>query len=249
MTKGSSYNTKIIKKGENIMKKVISIIMTAVILATLALPTFAAESSFVESIKVKPAPEVVVASIVDRDNNKKEDVTADQLIITPYRPGEQSDIQKELHNVYDEIDKNGAPAIFSDEDAASVKKDGLKLDKLVVSDLFDIFYTKENTLSEDNKLNITFKTKIDLKKKSVVVMVKNNGTWTRVPAKEIKILENGQINISFTKICPVVFLIEDTPSKTSDAVSLAVWTTVAAASLTAMVLIIVFRKKSKKSEI
>ena len=171
------------------MKKVISIIMTAVILATLALPTFAAESSFVESIKVKPAPEVVVASIVDRDNNKKEDVTADQLIITPYRPGEQSDIQKELHNVYDEIDKNGAPAIFSDEDAASVKKDGLKLDKLVVSDLFDIFYTKENTLSEDNKLNITFKTKIDLKKKSVVVMVKNNGTWTRVPAKEIKILE------------------------------------------------------------
>lgn len=230
------------------MKKVISIIMTVVIIATLALPTFAAESSFVESIKVKPAPEVVVAAIVDRNNNKKEDVTADQLIVTPYRPGEESDVQKELHNVYDEIDKNGASAIFSDEDAASVKKDGLKLDKLVVSDLFDIFYTKENTLSEDNKLNITFQTKLDLKKKSVVVMVKHNGTWTRVPASDVKLLENGRINVSFSKISPVVFLIEDTPSKTSDAVSLVVWSVVAAASLAAMVLIVVFRNKSKKSE-
>ena len=230
------------------MKKVISIIMTVVIIATLALPTFAAESSFVESITVKPAPEVVVAAIVDRNNNKKEDVTADQLIVTPYRPGEESDIQKELHNVYDEIDKNGASAIFSDEDAASVKKDGLKLDKLVVSDLFDIFYTKENTLSEDNKLNITFQTKLDLKKKSVVVMVKHNGTWTRVPASDVKLLENGRINVSFSKISPVVFLIEDTPSKTSDAVSLVVWSVVAAASLAAMVLIVVFRNKSKKSE-
>lgn len=239
---------KFIKKGETIMKKVISIIMTAVILATLALPTFAAESSFVESITVKPAPEVVVASIVDRNNNKKEDVTADQLIVTPYRPGKESDVQKELHTVYDEIDKNGASAIFSDEDAASVKKDGLKLDKLVVSDLFDIFYTKENTLSENHKLNITFQTKLDLKKKSVVVMVKNNGTWTRVPASDVKLLENGRINISFTKICPVVFLIEDTPSKTSDAISLVVWSVVAAASLAAMVLIVVFRNKSKKSE-
>ena len=239
---------KFIKKGETIMKKVISIIMTAVILATLALPTFAAESSFVESITVKPAPEVVVASIVDRNNNKKEDVTADQLIVTPYRPGEESDVQKELHTVYDEIDKNGASAIFSDEDAASVKKDGLKLDKLVVSDLFDIFYTKENTLSENHKLNITFQTKLDLKKKSVVVIVKNNGTWTRVPASDVKLLENGRINISFTKICPVVFLIEDTPSKTSDAISLVVWSVVAAASLAAMVLIVVFRNKSKKSE-
>lgn len=230
------------------MKKVISIIMTAVILATLALPTFAAESSFVESITVKPAPEVVVASIVDRNNNKKEDVTADQLIVTPYRPGEESDIQKELHTVYDEIDKNGAPAIFSDEDAASVKKDGLKLDKLVVSDLFDIFYTKENTLSENHKLNITFQTKLDLKKKSVVVMVKHNGTWTRVPASDVKLLENGRINVSFSKISPVVFLIEDTPSKTSDTISLVVWSVVAAASLAAMVLIVVFRSKSKKSE-
>lgn len=230
------------------MKKVISIIMTAVILATLALPTFAAESSFVESITVKPAPEVVVASIVDRNNNKKEDVTADQLIVTPYRPGEESDIQKELHTVYDEIDKNGAPAIFSDEDAASVKKDGLKLDKLVVSDLFDIFYTKENTLSENHKLNITFQTKLDLKKKSVVVMVKHNGTWMRVPASDVKLLENGRINVSFSKISPVVFLIEDTPSKTSDTISLVVWSVVAAASLAAMVLIVVFRSKSKKSE-
>ncbi len=230
------------------MKKVISIIMTAVILATLALPTFAAESSFVESITVKPAPEVVVASIVDRNNNKKEDVTADQLIVTPYRPGEESDIQKELHTVYDEIDKNGAPAIFSDEDAASVKKDGLKLDKLVVSDLFDIFYTKENTLSENHKLNITFQTKLDLKKKSVVVMVKHNGTWMRVPSSDVKLLENGRINVSFSKISPVVFLIEDTPSKTSDTISLVVWSVVAAASLAAMVLIVVFRSKSKKSE-
>lgn len=222
--------------------------MTAVIIATLALPTFAEESSFVESIKVKSAPEVVAATVVDRNNNKKEDVTADQLIVTPYRPGEENDVQNELDTVYDEIDKNGVSAIFSDEDAASVKKDGLKLDKLVVSDLFDVFYTKESTISEDNKLNITFQTKLDLKKKSVVVMVKTDGTWTRVSASDVKLLEDGQINVSFTKLCPVVFLIEDTPSKTSDAISLAVWSVVAAASLAAMVLIVVFRNKSKKSE-
>ena len=79
-------------------------------------------------------------------------------------------------------------------------------------------------------------------------MVKHNGTWMRVPASDVKLLENGRINVSFSKISPVVFLIEDTPSKTSDTISLVVWSVVAAASLAAMVLIVVFRSKSKKSE-
>lgn len=233
------------------MKKVISVLLTAVIVFSFGVSTFAAGSTFVESISVKDAPSVVSAKIVDKNNNKKADVTADELIITPYRPSEldgpDAAIQQELHTAYDEIDKNGVAAIFSDKDADSVKKEKLAIDKFVVSDLFDVYYSKANTLSENNKLNVTFQTKLNLKGKSIVVMVKTDGAWDRVPASDVKILENGRVNVSFTKTCPVAFLIEDTPSDTSDTVSLILYIVLAAASLSAMVFVAVFRNKGKKN--
>lgn len=234
------------------MKKIISVVLTAVIALSFGISSFAASSTFVESIKSKDAPEVVVATLVDKNGNKKGDVPADELIITPYRPneldGEDAAIQQELHTAYDEIDQNGVEAIFSDEDAASVKAEKLKLDKFVVSDLFDVYYSKASTLSADNKLNVTFQTKLNLKNKSVVVMVKTDGAWDRVPASDVKILGNGKINVSFTKTCPVAFLIEDTPSNTSETISLVFWIVLAAASLAAMVFIAVAKNKGRSSQ-
>ena len=74
------------------MKKIITVLLSAAMLFSLGVASFAAEDDFVESVGAKDAPTIVspdgyeenvVATIIDGAGTYKESVTSDQLTITP----------------------------------------------------------------------------------------------------------------------------------------------------------------------
>lgn len=237
------------------MKKFISLFLAALMVMSFGLSSFAA-TEFVKSIEAKDAPEIVTpegygddiaALILDKTDAVKDTVPRDELIITPFDPKGTDDIQKELKSAYDSIRANKISGVLSDADKKEIENAGVKVSNLVVTDLFDVYYTKQDTLSEDNKLNVTFSTDLKLKTTDkLFVMVEVDGVWIKVPAKDVKITPNGNINVSFTKLCPVAFMIESEPDNTSSAIPVWFWIALASVSLLAIVLISFFGLRNKK---
>lgn len=239
------------------MKKFITISLALIMVFSLGISAFAATSDFVKSIEAKAAPTIVapkgyeadvVALLLDSSNQVKGTVTRDELLITPFNPKEDNEIQKTLKTAYDEILNEGLVNVLSEEDKKAVENAGVKAENLVVCDFFDMRYVKSNTLSFDNKLNVTFKTDLQLKNNSkVFAMVQVDEKWQKIPDNDIKITEDGNINVSFTKNCPVAFMVEGEPDNTSDNTMMFVWIAIAVIALAAIIVILIFGFKGKKN--
>lgn len=237
------------------MKKFISLFLAAIMVMSFGLSSFAA-TEFVKSIEAKDAPEIVspegygddtAALLLDKTNAVKGTIPRAELIVTPFDPKGTDDVQKELGAAYESIRANKISGVLSDADKKEIEDAGVKVSNLVVTDLFDLYYTKQDSLSEDNKLNVTFSTDLKLKTTDkLFVMVEVDGVWIKVPSKDVKITSNGNINVSFTKLCPVAFMIETEPDNTSSAIPLGFWIALAAVSLLAIVLIAFLGLRNKK---
>ena len=166
-------------------KKLSALLLTAALVCVSAVPAFA--DNFTPSVTQKEAPKVVAtktadgtevgAIIYDKDGNEVEGVPMDQIKIVPISSSEASD---ELKKANDEI-KNAAslkdicPEV--ETTLAGITSD-VKVEDLVVSDLFDVILPEEaqKKLEEDGN-TITLKFDLGAKQGELLMsMVNCDGT-------------------------------------------------------------------------
>ncbi len=229
------------------MKKIISFVLVAALLAVMCV-TVASAERFVESITYKPAPEIVgsgddrpvIGYVVDPNGNVVSTEYHDCIVITPVSEAETSeripaDAAELLLDVYSEISADGYKfASMSDELNKMVASDlgeGNDADDLVVRDLFDVTVLcdelKEKLAPVGNTLTLKFKVNVD-KDTPVYVMSYKGGKWAPI----VKTVNNGDgtISCTFEDFCPVAFMVptenpDDTP-QTGDASNNTFWTVV-----------------------
>lgn len=219
------------------MKKAISLILSLVMVFSLGVVGFAAEADFRPSVDSKDYPPIVPqdyngisfdALILDENNEVIEGihiVTEErpdgEIIVTAYS---EKDIADERVNVvyfeasYQEI-----------LDARSLQElNELIPVGMIVRDFFDITLvgSYENIFKEGKKLQIRFDIGAELKEKLMVLTRCSDETgWEFV--ESVTINPDGTVTVVFDRLCPVIFLTEDTGKvqspATSDFAATALW--------------------------
>ena len=231
------------------MKRMFAIITIALMCVSLMVPAMAAQE-FMPSVTNKPAPEVMVARILDKDGSVIEEVGNECLIITPVSEANTSTevpaASKEvLLNVYGKL-LDGSVTIPYEK-----HNDNLDPSKMVIRDLFDATFVctecPEMLEPEGVVLEIVFDLNV-APGVNVYAMTYKNDQWDPI----VSCVNNGDgtVTATFEKLCPVEFSINtDTtpPSGTGDVNPFSVWGVIAIVSLAAIVILtVVYVVGSKK---
>lgn len=231
------------------MRKVICLISTLLICASLALPALAAGTTFVPSISYKDGPTIEDATL-DGEN------VSGCVVVTSILEAKDktTDITQEERDTLLEVYEK-----LSD---GSMKLPGLP-DDYVIRDLVDVSFEyndcrvieehghKDQVLKGDATLTVDFDLGIG-KNTEVVVMIYVDGEWQIV--KDVTNNGDGTITCVFDDICPVVFAVKQSDikeglmPKTGDVFgqNLTLWIGVMAVSAVVLIaVVIVYRKKSK----
>lgn len=232
------------------MKRVVTLLMTVVLLLTVTVQAMAV--GFVPSIGYKGAPALVssedgyVGVIKDSAGKELSKEEADCIVITPVAEAETSkdlsyEEQKVFLAVYKELKEKGIE-IFPE----------LKNKNIVVRDLFNISSDcdklNEFLPKEGNTLNLTFNLNLG-KKANIEAMLYADGKWAKMPVVNNA---DGTVTVTFEKLGIVAFLVEggEAAPDTGDhsAKDLALWIGLMVASAGAIValLVVALRKKSAK---
>ena len=166
------------------MKKVLSVMLAVLMLATCALSVSAAQGDFVPSIELKPGPGIVPGTTEDGTPSYGEIIMPDgtviplpegSIVITPIADADKAadEIEKALKEAYDEL-------VNSDslEDLIENLKDilgDLDSDDVVITDLIhvDIPDDYQHYLDEGGKLKITISATEDL-----IAALSKKESWT-----------------------------------------------------------------------
>ncbi len=232
------------------MKKLFSCMITLFITLTFAVSAFAASDNFVPSISDKPAPETVIAEIIDSTENVIKEVFSGEIIITPISQADTSDDisdsdRKTLKDQYAALTADGAklseicPFL---NDVAATLGEGKNADNLVIRDFMDIsIIGDENSAllgQPENKIIIKLKNGLG-SDEFVTAMVYVDGSW-----KPVKTVNNGDgtVTCTFDDLCPVAFLVEGTggselPPPTGSGYTALIWGAVAIGSLILIVIL------------
>ena len=231
------------------MKRMFAIITVALMCVSLMVPAMAAQE-FMPSVTNKPAPEVMVARILDKDGSVIEEVGNECLIITPVSEVETSTEIPEasrvvLRDVYQKL-TDGSMTITYEK-----HNDNLDPSKMVIRDLFDATFVctecPEMLEPEGVVLEIVFDLNV-APGVNVYAMTYKNDQWDPI----VSCVNNGDgtVTATFEKLCPVEFSINtDTtpPSGTGDVNPFSVWGVIAIVSLAAIVILtVVYVVGSKK---
>ncbi len=231
------------------MKRMFAIITVALMCVSLMVPAMAAQE-FMPSVTNKPAPEVMVARILDKDGSVIEEVGNECLIITPVSEVETSTEIPEasrvvLRDVYQKL-TDGSMTIPYEK-----HNDNLDPSKMVIRDLFDATFVctecPEMLEPEGVVLEIVFDLNV-APGVNVYAMTYKNDQWDPI----VSCVNNGDgtVTATFEKLCPVEFSINtDTtpPSGTGDVNPFSVWGVIAIVSLAAIVILtVVYVVGSKK---
>lgn len=231
------------------MKRMFAIITVALMCVSLMVPAMAAQE-FMPSVTNKPAPEVMVARILDKDGSVIEEVGNECLIITPVSEVETSTEIPEasrvvLRDVYQKL-TDGSMTIPYEK-----HNDNLDPSKMVIRDLFDATFVctecPELLEPEGVVLEIVFDLNV-APGVNVYAMTYKNDQWDPI----VSCVNNGDgtVTATFEKLCPVEFSINtDTtpPSGTGDVNPFSVWGVIAIVSLAAIVILtVVYVVGSKK---
>ena len=181
------------------MKKLISLLLAAVLLCAVVLPVAAEE--FVPSISYKDSPEVVgKPEITDKDDKE---VTGAQVVITPVAEAletpeqERTDAEALLIEVFEDLTNGDMKLPVPDSDGQEY---------YVVRDLFDIdvdYGTQQSP--EAISVEITFD--LGVQAGAEVAVMYFDGTW--VPLEKVKNNGDGTVTVIFDKLGPVAFCVED----------------------------------------
>ena len=237
------------------MKRVLSVLLAMVMVCGLACTVFAAESEFVPSITVKPAPSIIVAEIIDEDGNVIEEVPAGHLVITAVSEADTSemipaDAKATLLDVYTKL--NSGEMVLP----AEKLNENFTPDELTVRDLFDLSWvcpeaspTHEEIVAPDGvTLRVTFDLKLAADVELFAMTYKNN-EWNPI----VSVVNNGDGTVTavFEHLCPVAFIYaedKDVPSTGFErSTDLILWTAVMFISATALVAVVVINRKKKQA--
>ena len=231
------------------MKRMFAIITVALMCVSLMVPAMAAQE-FMPSVTNKPAPEVMLARILDKDGSVIEEVGNECLIITPVSEVETSTEIPEasrvvLRDVYQKLTDGSMTIPYEKHNA------GLDPSKMVIRDLFDATFVctecPEMLEPEGVVLEIVFDLNV-APGVNVYAMTYKNDQWDPI----VSCVNNGDgtVTATFEKLCPVEFSINtDTtpPSGTGDVNPFSVWGVIAIVSLAAIVILtVVYVVGSKK---
>ena len=231
------------------MKRMFAIITVALMCVSLMVPAMAAQE-FMPSVTNKPAPEVMVARILDKDGNVIKEVGEECLIITSVSeantsteiPAASKDV---LLNVYGKL-LDGSMTIPYEK-----HNDNLDPSKMVIRDLFDATFVCAECPELLEAHGVVLEIVFDLNVApgvNVYAMTYKNDQWDPI----VSCVNNGDgtVTATFEKLCPVEFSINtDTtpPSGTGDVNPFSVWGVIAIVSLAAIVILtVVYVVGSKK---
>lgn len=195
------------------MKKLISFLVSALLLTAMTIPAFAA-SHFTPSVEQKGAPEVTGVTLVDANGNEVAGLTTDDLVITSHaKSGEASEeIAKMLSDAYNQIASATTLADLVPDIAtalSSISSD-LAVEDLVVRDLLDVSLSESAAalLKDGNMITINFD--LGLKPDDVLLVLHNyeGSQWEVIPQDRVKIAENGVVSVSFDSLSPVAFVVD-----------------------------------------
>lgn len=228
------------------MRKIFCVILALIACAALASPVLAVEGAFVPSISYKDGPGL------EKAEQDGEDVS-DCIVITSIAAAKEktTDIyQKDrdlLLEVYQTLSE-GTMKLPMDDD-------------YVIRELVDVSFCKsecvepghghrEELAQDGTAITLTFDLGI---KKDVEIAVLSyiDGEW--IPAVSVANNGDGTITCIFEDICPVAFCLEDgydyKPPKTGDEFGrqLPLWIALMAASLAAIVILVVMYNKKNKN--
>ncbi|MBR5020074.1 MAG: LPXTG cell wall anchor domain-containing protein [Oscillospiraceae bacterium] len=222
------------------MRKVICMILAAVLCMGLACPVFAdADNPFVPSVGYKDGPEITDA-----------EPHGDCLVVTTVNEAQNqsTDIYQEDRDLLLEVHE----ALATDEMELPIEGD------YVVRDLVDVSWKKTTCVEpghghkewlkeDDTQIRVTFDLGVEAGLE-IIVLVYVDGEW--VPARSVKNNGDGTVTVVFDDICPVAFCVKRNdiydPPKTGDEMGRSVYLFVGlmAASIVGLaVLWYVWRKK------
>ncbi len=242
------------------MKKAISLILSLLMVFSLGIVGFAAEDDFRPSVDSKDHPVIVPqdfngvsfdALILDDNNNVIEGIHIvthknpdGEIIITAYS---EKDVADERVNVvyfeasYEEILSSRSLKELNDLIPLG----------MVVRDFFDITLvgTYKDIFKEGKKLQIKFDIGAELKDKLMVLTrCSDESGWEFVESATVN--PDGTITVIFDKLCPVVFITEDTgvvqSPATSDFATTALWSLAIIFGIGSVCMIIASKKKSAR---
>ena len=186
-------------KGENKMKKILTVVLVAFVLCLSAVSAYADGNSFVSSPSGALAPELIEAS------NAHEECEA-VVAVCSYANRDQlpSEIREKLEAAYASIAAAENPGALCDDVTTLAAELNITVDKLAVKDLFDVYYTDCET--HDGHLSFTIKLGFkDIENYAGLLHYTENG-WELV---ESELNANGELTFEVDSLSPFAVLVHD----------------------------------------
>lgn len=184
------------------MKKVLNLVLVALLVVSMALPVFA-ESA--ESVRQTGAPTVVevedktvtvtVTSVLDQDKASWEVKQEMQAAAESLGEGDLTQVQSIQTAVAALNEKNAAEA--TGEEAP----EEIKTENLVVSEVFHVDASQAGVA-------ITFEAEGIKAGQFLMVMVFVDGEWVILDTEKVEILEDGKVRIIFENYGTVAFVVD-----------------------------------------
>lgn len=234
------------------MKKVLSLVIIAIMCLTAVFPAFAAEE-FVPSINNKPTPDIEGKVVIKKDNEIIEEIDLGGLclVVTPVSEAKTSTLipdaaEEELLYVYEQL-SSGAMVLPYEKVDASIDPS-----KMVIRDLFDASWLCEEHPEIVAPAGVVVELTFDLgvaASTDVIVMTYKNNEWN--PIASVTNNGDGTVTCVFEDFCPIAFAVPTSeyrePVETGDtSPSVMVWVAVMAAAAIAIAALLIFRRKAVK---
>lgn len=241
------------------MKKAISLILSLIMVFGLSVSAFAAEDDFRPSVDSKDHPVIVPqdfngisfdALILDENNEVIEGIHIvterrpdGDIIITAYSEIEVAD--ERVNVVYMQTSYKEILSARSLKELNELIPLGM-----IVRDFFDITLvgTYKDIFKEGKKLQIKFDIGAQLKEKLMVLTrCSDESGWEFV--ESVTINPDGTVTVIFDRLCPVIFLTEDTGAvqspATSDFTTTALWSLAIIFGIGSICMIAVSKKRAR----
>lgn len=200
------------------MKKRISLLLAALLVAMTLIPAYAA--SFTPSVTGKDAPDVMQAEKLYDDGTVKEDITREVKVVPVSKrddPAVHQDVRQALTAAYSDVKNAGTlDKLTTDINDALAAHPGVKLTDLVVSDLFDVTYMVGGVptdLTEPARVRFHLTVPVD---DLIFVLHKYDDThWEVINLKSfsqqdcVTLIDRNTLEVVFTNgFSPVAFVID-----------------------------------------
>ena len=231
------------------MKRIICIVIAAVVCMAMTCPAFAAEGEFVPSISYKGSPDIVtvkdpdgndaIGVIKDKEGNAVDYVYGPCLVVTPVSEANTSTLIPEasketLLDVYEALSAGMMTLPYEKYNA------DLNPNEMVIRDLFDASWLCTDhpaTVAPDGvTVTATFNLGVGANE-AVYCMTYINNVWS--PIVSVTNNGDGTVTCVFEDFCPIAFAVRSKtpPSQTGDPVgqTMYIWIAVMVVSAAAVV--------------